>query len=190
VCVLAVLVFYRTLGNPLSQDTKMDFFRMVPESTWAKLFYSLLGGTVNCLLDLLPAMVAAVLILRANPLTALCWLLFILSVDFYATNVGTFIDLVKGNEVIAKGDMVAGEKEFKKAKGGNRIAAYRAYLKKISDADPANIAFNFNGEIVTGIEAVEILNRMSGDIYNINGQKVSRTQRGVYIINGKKVIVK
>ncbi len=104
--------------------------------------------------------------------------------------VGTFIDLVKGNEVIAKGDMVAGEKEFKKAKGGNRIAAYRAYLKKISDADPANIAFNFNGEIVTGIEAVEILNRMSGDIYNINGQKVSRTQRGVYIINGKKVIVK
>ncbi len=104
--------------------------------------------------------------------------------------VGTFIDLVKGNEVIAKGDMVAGEKEFKKAKGGNRIAAYRAYLKKISDADPANIAFNFNGDIVTGIEAVEILNRMSGDIYNINGQKVSRTQRGVYIINGKKVIVK
>ena len=104
--------------------------------------------------------------------------------------VGTFIDLVKGNEVIAKGDMVAGEKEFKKAKGGNRIAAYRAYLKNISDADPANIAFNFNGEIVTGIEAVEILNRMSGDIYNINGQKVSRTQRGVYIINGKKVIVK
>ena len=93
VCVLAVFAFYRTLGNPLSQDTKMDFFRMVPESTWAKLFYSLLGGTANCLLDLLPAMIAAVLILRAEPLTALFWLLFILSVDFYATNVGTFIDL-------------------------------------------------------------------------------------------------
>ncbi len=104
--------------------------------------------------------------------------------------VGTFIDLVKGNDVIVKGDLVAGEKEFKKAKGGNRIAAYRAYLKKIGEAEPANIAFNFNGEIVTGIEAVEILNRMSGDIYNINGQKVSRTQKGIYIINGQKVIVK
>ncbi|MBP5386019.1 MAG: hypothetical protein J6Y97_01400, partial [Prevotella sp.] len=104
--------------------------------------------------------------------------------------VGTFIDLVKGNDVIVNGDMVAGEKEFKKAKGGNRLAAYRAYLKKIGDAEPANLAFNFNGEIVTGIEAVEILNRMSGDIYNINGQKVSRTQKGIYIINGQKVIVK
>jgi len=104
--------------------------------------------------------------------------------------VGTFIDLAKGNDVIVKGDLVAGEKEFKKAKGGNRIAAYRAYLKKIGEAEPANIAFNFNGEIVTGIEAVEILNRMSGDIYNINGQKVSRTQKGIYIINGQKVIVK
>lgn len=104
--------------------------------------------------------------------------------------VGTFIDLAKGNDVIVKGDLVAGEKEFKKAKGGNRIAAYRAYLKKIGEVEPANIAFNFNGEIVTGIEAVEILNRMSGDIYNINGQKVSRTQKGIYIINGQKVIVK
>ena len=104
--------------------------------------------------------------------------------------VGTYIDLVKGNNVVVRGDMVAGDKEFKKAKGGNRLAAYRAYMKKMSDAEPANIAFNFNGEIVTGIEAVEILNRMSDGIYNINGQKVSRTQKGIYIINGHKVIVK
>lgn len=104
--------------------------------------------------------------------------------------VGTYVDLVKGNTTVAKGDMVASVREFKKATGGNRIAAYRAYMKKVGEAEPANIAFDFNGEVVTGIEAVEILNRMSGDIYNINGQKVSRTQRGVYIINGKKVIVK
>ena len=104
--------------------------------------------------------------------------------------VGTFIDLIQGNTVIVKGDMVAGEKEFKRAKGGNRLAAYRAYLKMVNETEPTNIAFNFNGEIVNGIEAVEILNRLSGNIYNINGQKVSSTQKGVYIINGKKVIVK
>ena len=103
--------------------------------------------------------------------------------------VGTYINLAKGNDIVKAGDMVAGEKEFKKAAGGNRIAAYRAYLKKVSTSD-VNVAFNFNGEIVNGIEAVEILNRMSGDIYNLNGQKVNRTQKGVYIINGKKVIVK
>ncbi|MBE6989898.1 MAG: CPBP family intramembrane metalloprotease [Ruminococcaceae bacterium] len=90
---LAVLAFYRTLGNPLEQDTKMDCFCMVPESTWAKLFWSLMGGTANCLLDLLPAMLAAMLILGADPLEALGWLLLVVSVDFYATNEGTFINL-------------------------------------------------------------------------------------------------
>ncbi len=90
---LGAFAFYRTLGNPLAQDTNMPYFRMIPEPTWKKLFWSLLGGTVNCLLDVLIAMVPAVIILRANPLTALGWVLFIASIDFYATIVGAFIDL-------------------------------------------------------------------------------------------------
>ena len=31
---------------------------------------------------------------------------------------------------------------------------------------------------------------VDGDIFNINGQKVNSIQKGVYIINGKKVVVK
>ena len=90
---LAGLSFFRSLGNPLAQDTRMDYFLLIPESTWAKLFWSLMGGTVNCLLDLLPGMALAVILLQANPLLALAWILFIVSIDFYATTVGTFIDL-------------------------------------------------------------------------------------------------
>lgn len=90
---LAALAFFRSLGNPLEEDTKMDFFRMIPESMWAKLFFSLLGGTVNCLLDVLPGVLLTAAVLRANPLSALAWVPFIVSVDFYATCVGTFIDL-------------------------------------------------------------------------------------------------
>ena len=90
---LAGLSFFRSLGKPLDQDTSMDYFLLIPESTWAKLFWSLMGGTVNCLLDLLPGMVVAVILLHASPLLALAWVLFIVSIDFYATIVGTFIDL-------------------------------------------------------------------------------------------------
>ncbi|MBR5390593.1 MAG: putative ABC exporter domain-containing protein, partial [Clostridia bacterium] len=90
---LGVLTFFRALGNPLAEDTKMDYFIMIPESAWAKMFWSLLAGTVNCLLDLLPAMIAAVLLLGASPLQALAWMLFIASVDFYATIVGVFLDV-------------------------------------------------------------------------------------------------
>lgn len=104
--------------------------------------------------------------------------------------VGTYTCWTKDvDSPIVNGDYVAGAEEFKKAKGGNGLKAYRAYLKNTS-GESTNIAFNFNGDIIDGIEAVEIFNRMSGDIYNINGQKVSHTQKGVYIINGKKVVVK
>ena len=90
---LTGLAFFRSLGNPLEQDTKMDFFRLIPESTGAKLFYSLLGGAANCLLDALPALLGAALLLGDGVLSALAWLPLIVSVDFYATSVGTFINL-------------------------------------------------------------------------------------------------
>lgn len=90
---LAGLAFFRAMGNPLEQDTKMDFFLLIPESTWSKLFFSLLGSTANCLLDALPGLIAAALIVGADPLGMLPWLLFIASVDLYATCVGTFIGL-------------------------------------------------------------------------------------------------
>ena len=90
---LAVASFFRSLGNPLEQDTNMDYFVLIPESTWAKLFWSLMGGSVNCLLDVLPAVIVGALLVGSNPLLALAWVPFIVSVDFYATNVGAFIGL-------------------------------------------------------------------------------------------------
>jgi len=71
----------------------MDSFIMIPESPWAKMFYSLLGGSVSCLLDLLPAMLAATVLMQSNPLETVAWILFIVTLDFYSTAVATFIDL-------------------------------------------------------------------------------------------------
>lgn len=90
---LAGLAFFRSLGNPMTQDTKMGFFLLIPESAWSKLFYSLLGGAACCLLDVLPAAIAAALLSGDSILTALAWVPFVVSVDFYATSVATFIDL-------------------------------------------------------------------------------------------------
>ena len=90
---LGVLTFFRAMGNPLEQDTQMDHFLLIPESTWHKLFWSLMGGTANCFLDLLPAILVAALLLGENLLIALVWIPLIVSVDFFATTVGAFIGL-------------------------------------------------------------------------------------------------
>ena len=91
--VLAVCAFFRSLGNPLSQDTGMDSFIMIPESPWAKMLYSLLGGSACCMLDLLPGMLVATVMMQTNPLETLAWMLFVVTLDFYSTSVATFIDL-------------------------------------------------------------------------------------------------
>ena len=90
---LGVLTFFRAMGNPLEQDTQMEHFLLIPESTWHKLFWSLMGGTANCFLDLLPAILVAALLLGENLLITLAWVPLIVSVDFFATTVGAFIGL-------------------------------------------------------------------------------------------------
>ncbi|MCR5005246.1 MAG: CPBP family intramembrane metalloprotease [Clostridiales bacterium] len=91
--VISGLAFFRALGNPLSEDTNMPWFRLVPEASWKKLLYSLLGGTFNCLLDVLIGLIPAAIFLKADPASVLGWILFAISVDMYATTVGTFIDI-------------------------------------------------------------------------------------------------
>ena len=102
---------------------------------------------------------------------------------------GTYCEFKKGEGAIVAGDYVAGAQAFKKAKGGNGLKAYRAYLQNVSGTD-AKVSFNFDGVIVDGIEAVELLNNLSGNIYNLNGQKLQKAQKGINIVNGKKVLVK
>ena len=89
--VLGLAVFWRSLGNPLEQDTKMDYFVLIPDTIWKKMFWSLLAGTINCAMDLILPMIVGALVMGANPVTALLWLPLILSVDLFATTVGVFI---------------------------------------------------------------------------------------------------
>ncbi len=95
-CAFCAISFFRAMGNPLEEDTKMDYFMMIPENTWAKMFYSLLGGITNTALDMLPALVIAVIAFPQNALFALLFFVFALTLDFYASSVGTFIDLSVG----------------------------------------------------------------------------------------------
>lgn len=63
-----------------------------------------------------------------------------------------------------------------------------AYLA-VPEAQAANVkGFSFDGT-QTGINGVEAT-AAKGAIYNLNGQRVEKAQRGIYIQNGKKFIVK
>lgn len=91
--VMAGFTFFRSLGNPIAEDTKQEMFALIPESAHKKVFFSFAAGVVNNALDVLPGYLLAAVLLRANPAAALAWLLLILTIGAYSGAVGTFIDL-------------------------------------------------------------------------------------------------
>lgn len=74
------------------------------------------------------------------------------------------------------------------------VGANKAYIDKtaISDLGVAVKAFISFGDDATKINAVENEQLSLGDaeIYNLAGQRMSKLQRGINIVNGKKVLVK
>ena len=91
---LCVCVFFRTLGDPLADDFSKDCFTTIPASPYAKVFWSLLGGTVVCAIDLLPALLIPAILLRVNLFLAAGMLLLAVAVNFYVSNVLFLINLL------------------------------------------------------------------------------------------------
>ena len=91
--VLGGMAFFRSLGNPINSEISANVFLMMPESAHKKMLFATLCGSIDCVLDLIPSFALACIVLGSDPLAAILWILFIVSVDFYSSSVGTFIDL-------------------------------------------------------------------------------------------------
>ena len=73
-----------------------------------------------------------------------------------------------------------------------KIGAFRAYFTNVSGSAPLQAIFR-DGDGTTGIGSIEAdgtVRVMDGAVYNLAGQRVQNPQKGLYIVNGKKVIIK
>lgn len=74
---------------------------------------------------------------------------------------------------------------------GENINGFKAYISLPADAGVNGLSFSFGD--ATGIESIsaaEADNSKSTEIYDLAGRRVSKPTKGLYIIGGKKVIVK
>ena len=69
------------------------------------------------------------------------------------------------------------------------INANRAYLKIEGTSSSARL-FVLDTNTTTGIDAVKHDDARTKSCYNLNGQRVSQPAKGLYIVNGKKVVIK
>lgn len=91
-------------------------------------------------------------------------------------NVKNFV--LKDNTIYRVGDYAA------------TINPYRAYFQINQPGEEARLKFFINGQQTTDIEGVKAEKNLNGVIYNLNGQRVEKANKGLYISNGKKVVLK
>lgn len=104
--------------------------------------------------------------------------------------VGSYIALPAGNDVVKAGDYGCTTSGLKKAKDGIAMKAFRAYMKNMTGNTEAKVNVTIDGQETDAITAVELFETMTEGVFNLQGQKVNKAQRGVYIVNGKKVVIK
>ena len=107
---------------------------------------------------------------------------------------GTYV----ANTVVPELALFLANNKFWYSTGNTKMKAFRAYfeifdvLSSVENAG-AKISFIFDGT-PTSIQGVSTLKESNDEIYSVSGMNVgkdaSRLQRGVYIMNGKKVVKK
>ncbi len=107
---------------------------------------------------------------------------------------GTFYgNYVAGTEVPEENLFISGNK-FHYSTGSTTIKAFRGYfeLKDVLDSyydeAPSRVVFDFGD--VTGIQKVSAQGQNDGIYYDLSGRRVEKPSKGVFIVNGKKVIIK
>lgn len=93
---------------------------------------------------------------------------------------------------VPEGAYILSGGQFVKCGTGCSVAADRAYLKMedvpVYEGDEAGVkVFNLGGE--DGVSSLDAASE-GAVIYDLSGRRVSKTAKGLYIVNGKKVAVK
>ena len=93
-----------------------------------------------------------------------------------------------GNTIYVLGQNSDGKAGFGKLQTGDKLAACKAYLKITSTS--ASRAFIVLGDDVTGIDEVRSKTDDGRGVYfDLQGRRVTQPQKGIYIVNGKKVVI-
>ena len=84
---------------------------------------------------------------------------------------------------------IDGNSAFYRVNTGVVIPAHKAYLV-LTEAGAKSLTMVEMGDETTAIDSVTDSQEQSSAIYNLAGQRVEKMQRGIYIVNGKKVLKK
>ena len=111
-----------------------------------------------------------------------------------------FVGNYVAGTAIANGCLFLNDNKFWYSVGSTKIKAFRAYFDFFdllpdfeNNYAEARVFISFDDSATTGVSEKVTVNSekyATAPVYNLNGQRVSQPTRGLYIVDGKKIVVK
>jgi len=106
---------------------------------------------------------------------------------------GTLVDKTFTDEDMEEADhyVLSGGSSFVWVKDAGTLAAGKCWIELVpsSEAHARRLVIVHEGT-TTGINAINAAANMDGNIYDLNGRRVMQPTKGLFIVNGKKVVIK
>lgn len=90
--ITMLVLFFRNYGNPIAQETSMNWLFLVPENAYKKVFFAMMAGTYATILDLFPGFLVAMLVMELDITTVLLWFSVLVTMDFMLSGVGMVLE--------------------------------------------------------------------------------------------------
>lgn len=108
---------------------------------------------------------------------------------------GKFIGTYQANTVVPENTLFLSGNNFWYSTGQTKMKAFRAYfdlLDVLSDVENASsrVVMKWNDEQPTGISEIKHETQKNSQYYDLSGRRVVRPNKGVYIVDGKKTVIK
>ena len=159
-------------NNTESMDANKPYIMAVPDESWAGAEFSLVGKE---------------LVFGGQNVTINKVVPTVVETDHFKF-IGTYVGATGLENAYVLNE--AGESFVS---GSTEVQPFNAYIqKKDGTSAGARINISFGDDFVTAIKGVRSVGNESSDcsIYDIQGRKVENPTKGIYIVNGKKVVVK
>ncbi len=99
----------------------------------------------------------------------------------FVGNYGGQVSIPQGAYFVANNNL------YQASDNSNTMKNFRAYFTTTGGARLSG--FTFDGE-TTAVQSVAVSQQQAEQVYDLQGRRVSQPQKGLYIVNGKKIVVK
>ena len=69
---------------------------------------------------------------------------------------------------------------------GETLAGFKAYIDGSAVSDVKSLSIEFLSDAISALQA----SKEDGRMFDLNGRRVEKVQKGIYIVNGRKVVIK